>query len=252
MGECFTLQGLAGVTGVFRGLPPRILRMEVRAAEPAVTRWGPGDNLWVLQNVGDTGRDHSEDFCQGSRSSRQLRGERVWLKKLRVDKGTVLLPPSDVTHAVPVLCPPWGDPRRILPFPAGSGSVFHPCAKEHRLGRGSQLLPEGDPCSRHRPRRSLCKVPTPKRHRGSRCPKARRAKSSDVDPGKFRAQESTAGAGRSHRQSWGEEDEGCEEALRVRGTPVPAGMRPNPAESRASKPGVPQREMQMIPSSFWE
>lgn len=83
MGECFTLQGLAGVTGVFRGLPPRILRMEVRAAEPAVTRWGPGDNLWVLQNVGDTGRDHSEDFCQGSRSSRQLRGERVWLKKLR-------------------------------------------------------------------------------------------------------------------------------------------------------------------------
>lgn len=53
-------------------------------------------------------------------------------------------------------------------------------------------------------------------------------------------------------RSQGEEDEGCEAALRVRGTPVLAGMRPNAAESRASNPGVPDREMQMILSSFWE
>lgn len=32
-----------------------------------------------------------------------------------------------------------------------------------------------------------------------------------------------------------------------------AGMRPNAAEFRASNPGVPEREMQMIPSSSsWE
>lgn len=52
-------------------------------------------------------------------------------------------------------------------------------------------------------------------------------------------------------KSQGEEAEGCEATLRVRGTPVFAGMRPN-TESRASNPGVPDREMQMILSSFWE
>lgn len=103
------LQGL-GVQGFqeSRVLPSPIpcWSTEILAAQPAVTQQSPGDNLWVLLRVGDAGLDHPADF-----SSSEVKG--VWLRKLRVDKGAVLLPPSDVTHAVQVLCPPWGDPADL-------------------------------------------------------------------------------------------------------------------------------------------
>lgn len=129
----------------------------------------------------------------------------VWLRKPRVDKGTILLPPSDVTYTVHVLCPPWGDPAE-LSHPSRQWKRS-PSTCEGAQARESftvpcrrvTLAPDVVPAARS----ETLPGPTPKPHRASRCPTARRAKSSGVSPGEFRAHESSAGVGRSRRQEPG-------------------------------------------------
>lgn len=72
------------------------------------------------------------DFSQGLRSSQQLRGERVRLRKPRADRGMVRLPPHQMSRRLatcPVLPavslgPPCGDPCQIVPAHRAAAALF--------------------------------------------------------------------------------------------------------------------------------
>lgn len=129
MGECSMLQGLgmAGVTGAGE-------QGSSMVSHP-IFEWSPGDNLWVLLRVGDTGLDQPGDFCQGSRSAQQLRGERVWLRKPRVDKGTALLAPPCALSSLGTSLP-------NCPIPPGSESALHHVQRSTGLGEVHNSLSE--------------------------------------------------------------------------------------------------------------
>lgn len=149
VGECSVLQGLAGVALPWSPIP--YLRTGIPVAEPAVTHWSPGDKLWVLPRVGEPALLISAR-AQGLHSSSEVK---EWLRKPRVDKGTVLLPPSDVTCSML--------PRDIpaeLSHPSRQWKCSPPRAG---LGEAPSSLPEDDPCSRRCPSRSLCCAPKPRR-----------------------------------------------------------------------------------------
>lgn len=131
--------GMAGVTGFFQRPPTPYTRTAVTAAEPASTQLSPGDRWCGCSSAwGRWARPPSSapgDFSRGLRSSRQLGGERVWLKKPRVERGTVRLPLHQMSRRLatcPVLPaaslgPPCGDPCRIVPPRWAMAVLFIAC-----------------------------------------------------------------------------------------------------------------------------
>lgn len=134
--------------------------------------------------------------------------------------------------------------------PCALSSLGDPCPGAlHHVHRAQawqrfRLPAEDEPCSRCCPRRSLCPVPAPNPTVSLAVPWP--AEQSPLGL----AQQSSEPLGAvlvlgGNTSSQGEESQGCEAALRVRGALVLTATRQNSASN-------PEREMQVIPSSCWE